>query len=96
MDKSKSIYIDPNLFLFNDLSEVEKSRTLNLFYADKKKKIKSFADILTLDNALILGEPGFGKSELLRHLHSKANEYGLSSIYIELKGSIRVSQKHSI
>lgn len=85
MYQDKKDYIFPNLFKLRSLNDIEEIKTLGPLSVDESIRITSFYDVLSLNNALVLSEPGFGKTELLKHLNAYAKDNNFSSLYVELR-----------
>jgi len=91
MCQDKKDYIFPNIFRLRSLNDIEEIKTLGPLSFDESIRITSFYDVLSLNNELVLAEPGFGKTELLKHLNAYANDKNFSSLYVELRGYVKES-----
>ncbi len=79
------MYISPNLSIFQNFDDLKKEKTYGnykWYHDDEKFEVK---DILLHDRFIILGEPGFGKTELLKKILETSNTQNFNSIFIDLK-----------
>ncbi|MFW9878469.1 MAG: NACHT domain-containing protein, partial [Candidatus Thorarchaeota archaeon] len=82
--KNKAPYINPDLFFFDSLDELDGERREALsFLRNNKRNIESVFDH---DKILILADPGYGKTRLLTEL-SERNNYRSRFISLKHKNS---------
>ena len=80
-------YITPNLIKYDSYEELTKKKNIfkGLFdFYDEKEKIR-FNDLFLLKNAVILAEPGYGKTRLLKEIVIEARNCGKYAFYLDLK-----------
>ena len=89
-EQKRDIFIAPNVGIFDDLDDFKKRkdeyRPSPLF--DEFKKI-DLRDLLSHHLSLVVGEPGYGKTYLLRKIVKIAASQKKEAIFIELKGFTR-------
>ena len=85
----KDLYIAPAVHLYPNFEEMQASRKEIGFSSLLEKKIRRtadeiFADVLSKRRALVLSEPGYGKTRLLQELNRYATKDGFKTFFIEL------------
>lgn len=81
-----SLYIEPTLEIFNSFTEAAESlRTYGSLLATSGYSAKRLPDLLNLDRAFVVAEPGYGKSRLLEELRVLADSNTLTYCKKNLK-----------
>lgn len=87
----KGPYISPNLWFSTSFEEMESRRDeaqyLSLFEGKKRRAAReAFDEVLSTRKALILSEPGYGKTRFLQELREYAKkEKNFNTVFIELR-----------
>jgi len=79
------MYIEPNLKLYQNYTDFKENKgpiKYNFILDDQKQKT---IELLKYNRLMILAEPGFGKSVLLKHFVSISENNGIQSISLDLK-----------
>ncbi|EIW15707.1 hypothetical protein FA11_1607 [Pelosinus fermentans A11] len=79
-----SSYIPPNLRPFDDFKTLDQHANSTYKYFNSETAL-TIDQLLEKDKRLILGEPGMGKTRLLREITLRAIQVGKKAIYIDLK-----------
>lgn len=82
-----STFIPPNISKVSSFSELEKyEKSLNPLFINDRFRI-DFIDVFMLHKAIVLAEPGLGKTRLLQEIVLQAKAHNRKAIFISLKKS---------
>lgn len=74
-----SEYIIPNIRKFDSIKDFNDAENHYIFYDTP------FNELFNLDRAFIIGEPGYGKTRMMKEIVKLSENYGKSSIFVDLK-----------
>ncbi len=79
------MYIDPNLKLYKNFNELQKDKPVSGYdWWNDEKKLR-ISDLSNFQLLVVLGEPGFGKTEFLKKVIEHSTNHSQSAIFIDLK-----------
>lgn len=79
------LYIPPNLNIFQSYEDLKNNKPFDKYrWYDEKQKM-SIEDILKHQKVIVLADPGYGKTELLKQVINITSQKDLKSILINLK-----------
>lgn len=81
--KINNNYVLPDFYIVDKLEDVDKDSYRYLLI--DKSPPKTLEEVFVHKRLIILGEPGFGKSEILKQLYKNSQERSLNAYYIQLR-----------
>ncbi len=84
--QSHKIYIEPNLIFYTSFQKFIEAKNLHedYYYLLNKDKF-FFNDLFSINRALVIAEPGYGKTRFLKEIILKAKDNKKEGIFIDLK-----------